>query len=78
MERKKRGEIPYLQATMCYFYLLYKHLTNKRKQTPRFKKRARCHSIMALNRATGVSAADHNWLSQTHVKNYRNFSLVEI
>ena len=39
----------------------------------RFKNRARCHSFMALNRASDVPAAD--WLSQTLVKN-RNFSLV--
>ena len=78
MELNKGAEIPYLQATMCYFYFLYKHLTNKRKQPKRFKKRTRYHSFMALNRATGVSAADHDWLSQTHVKNYRNFSLAEI
>ena len=39
-----------------------------------FKKRTHCHSFMALNRVSNVSAAD--WLSQTHVKNYRNFSRV--
>ena len=31
---------------------------------------------MALNRASGVPAAD--WLSQTHVIDYRNFSRVVI
>ena len=31
---------------------------------------------MALNEASDVSAAD--WLSQTHMKNYRNFSRVVI
>ena len=31
---------------------------------------------MALNRASDVLAAD--WLSQTHVRNYRNFSRVVI
>ena len=41
-----------------------------------FKKRTRCHSLMALNRASHVPAAD--WLSQTHVKNYRHFSCVVI
>ena len=31
---------------------------------------------MALNRASDMSAAD--WLSQTHVKNYRKFSRLVI
>ena len=30
------------------------------------KKRTRCHSFMALDRASDVPTAD--WLSQTHVK----------
>ena len=58
MELNTRRKIPYLQATMCYFCLLYKHFTNKRKQILRFKKRMRCHSFRALNRATGVSEDD--------------------
>ena len=51
------------------------HLSNKKPTYSRFKKRALCHSFMALNRASDVSAAD--WRSQTHVKNYRTFSRVE-
>ena len=47
-------------------------LTKRCSLNPRFKKRTRCHSFMAINRASDVSAAD--WLSQTHVENYRNFS----
>ena len=53
-----------------------KHLTNKKGQRYlRFKKRARCHSFMGLNRVSDVSAVD--WLSQTR-ENYRNFSLVAL
>ena len=42
----------------------------------RFKKRTLYHSFMALNRASGKSEAD--WPSQTHDKNYHNFSHVVI
>ena len=42
----------------------------------RFKKRPLCHSFMALNRASDVSATD--WWFQTNVKHYRDFSRVEI
>ena len=48
-------------------------LTKRCSRNPRFKKRTRCHSFMAINRAFDVLAAD--WLSQTHVENYRNFSV---
>ena len=59
------------------FCLLYKQLTNKKKPTLlTFENRTLCRSFMALNRASDVSAAD--WRSQTKVKNYRNFSRVEI
>ena len=61
-----------------FFCFLYKHLTNSRRRSrlnSRFKKGARGHSFMALNGARDVSAGD--WRSQTHVRNYRNFSLVE-
>ena len=58
--------IPYLQAIMCYFYSLYKYFTNKKKRlNSRFKKRTRCLSFMALNRASDVPLADchlkHTW-----------------
>ena len=41
-------------------------LTRRSRLYSRFKKRMRCHSFMALNRASDASAA--NWRSQTHVK----------
>ena len=44
------------------------HLSNKKPTYSRFKKRALCHSFMALNRASDVSAAD--WRSQTHMKRF--------
>ena len=50
--------------------------TRRSRLNSRFKKRTRCYSFTALNRASDVLAAD--WLSQTHVKNYRNFSRVVI
>ena len=67
--------IPYLQAIMCYFvYYINILLTRRNRLNSRFKKRTRCLSFMALNRASAT-----NWLpSQTHVKNYRNFSRVMI
>ena len=72
-----RREIPYLQATMYYFvYYINILLTRKSRLNSRFKKRTHYHSFMGLNRASNVPAAD--WLFQTHVKNYRNFSRVVI
>ena len=50
--------------------------TSRSRLYPSFKKQTRCHSFMALNRASDVSAAD--WRSQSHVKNYRNLSRAEI
>ena len=47
-----------------------------RRLNSRFKKRSRGHLFMALNGASDVLAAD--WLPQTHVKNYHNFSCVVI
>jgi len=44
-------------------------------QTRSFKTMC-CHSFLALKRASDMSAAD--WLSQTYVKNYRNFSRMVI
>ena len=51
-------------------------LTRRSRLNSRFKKRTRCHSLIALHWARDMSAAD--WLFQTHVKNYRNFSTVVI
>ena len=77
IELNTRKEIPYLQATMYYFvYYINILLTRRSPLNSSFKKRTRCHSFMALNRASDVPVAD--WLSQTHVKNYRNFSRVVI
>ena len=56
------------------FCLLYEHLTNKKKLNSGFKKRTCYQSFMALNRASDMSAAD--WLSQTCMENYCNFSCV--
>ena len=56
---------------MYYFdYYINTFLTRSRLNSL-FKERTRCHSFMALNRASDVSAAD--WLFQTHVKICRNF-----
>ena len=77
IELNTRREIPYLQATMYYFvYYINILLTRRNRLNSRFKKRTRCYSFMALNRASDVPAAD--WLSQTQVKNYSNFSCVVI
>ena len=69
----------YLQATIIIvFCLLYNILFTSTGRQPNscFKKRVDCHSLMVLNRAIYVSAAD--WLSQTQMKNYHNFSGVVI
>ena len=52
--------------------LLFLH--NSKVAYSRFKKSTRCHSFMALNKASDMSTAD--WLSQAHVKKYRYFSYV--
>ena len=68
-----KREIPYLQATMYYFvYYINILLTRGGRPNSCFKKRTHCHSFTALNRASDISAVD--WLSQTHVKKYGNFS----
>ena len=61
------------------YYLVYyinTLLTTRGRPYSRFKKRTNCHSCTAVNRASDLSTAD--WLSQTHVKNYCNFSRVEV
>ena len=58
---------------VCYINIL---LTRRGRLNSRLKKRTRCLSVMALNRASEVSAAD--WISQIHVKSYRNLSRVVI
>ena len=58
---------------VCYINIL---LTPRSRLNSRFKKTTPCHSFMVLNRASDVPAAD--WLSQTLVKNNRNFSSVVI
>ena len=59
-------------ATMYYFvYYINTLLTRRNRLNSHSQKRMRCHSFVALNRASDVPVAD--WLSQTHVKNSRNF-----
>ena len=60
----------------CFVYFINILVKRRSRLNSRFKKRTRCHSFMALNRASNMSAAD--WLFQTHAKNYRNFSRVVI
>ena len=56
------------------FCLLYKYLTNKKKSTSfTFHRENELPFIQALNRLSDVLAAD--WLSETRVKNYRNFHI---
>ena len=66
---------PCIILLMNYINILH---TPKSQLNSCFKERARCHSFMVLNKAIEwyVPAAD--WLSQTHMKNYRNFSHVVI
>jgi len=65
VEHEKRNSIspsnPY-----CFVYYINILLTRKSPLISRFKKRKRCQSFMALNRASYVLAAD--WLSQTSEK----------
>jgi len=80
IELNTTGENSYLQATTYYFVYYVNILPTKRRRlNSHFKKRTRCHSFIALNRASNVPAA------QTHMKNYhfsrvviQLFSLVEI
>ena len=74
VEHDKRNSI---SSSNHELFVYYKNilLTRRSRLNSSFKKRTRCHS-MALNRASDMSAAD--WLSQTQVKNYRNFLLVVI
>ena len=76
VEQEKRNS--FSSSNYVKFGLLHKHLILKTRSRTysRFKKRTICHSCVAIIKATDVSAV--NWLSQTHVKNYCNFSLVEV
>ena len=77
IELNTRRKIPYLQASMSYFvYYINISLRGRSRFNSRVKKRMRGHSFMALNSASDVPAAD--WLPQTLVKNYHNFSRVVI
>jgi len=71
-----KREIPYLRGTMYYFVYYINSLLTRRSQLNSCRKsRAHCHSFMALNRISELSAAD--WLSQTGVKHSRNFSQIK-
>ena len=77
LEHEKRNSINYLQATMHYYvYYINILLTRTSRLNARFKQKPRCHPFIALNSVSDMSAAD--WLSRTHVKNYRKFSRVVI
>lgn len=69
-------QIPYLQAILYYFVSCINILLTRSQLSSGFKKRMCCHSFIALNKVSDVAAAD--WLSQTHTKNYLNFSCLEI
>ena len=63
IELNTRREILYLQATIYYFVNYITILLRRRSQLHScFEKRTHCHSFMALNRVSDLSAAD--WLSQ--------------
>ena len=71
---EEKFHIPKQPCTL-YFASYINTLLTRSRLYSRFKKKARCHSFMSLNRESDVSAAD--WPSQTHVKNYRNLSCAE-
>ena len=76
---RARGDVEFLsKRSTRYFsgYFINILLTIGSRLNSRFKKWTRYQSFMALMRASGKSEAD--WLSQTHVKNYHNFSHVMI
>ena len=54
------------------YYFVYKHLSNKNVS----KREQIASSFMELSRLSDLSAAD--WLSQKHMRNYHNFSRVEV
>lgn len=68
IELNTRAEIPYLQATMYYFIVYYKHLTNNKKSTLFTFQKERNHSSMVFNR-TSVNSLLPIWNRQ----NYHNF-----
>ena len=70
VEHQKRNFISASNyGLFCYVNIL---LTRRANLIHVLKKRTRCHSFVAQNRASDVTTAD--WLSQTHVKSYCNFS----
>ena len=68
IELNTRRELPYLQATFPFLVYYINILLIQRKRLNSL------NSFMSQNRASDVPAAD--WLPQTVVKNYQNFSLV--
>ena len=71
VEHSKRNSVSPSNHVL-FFYYINILLTRRSRLNSRFKKRTRCHSFMAVNRTSDMSPAD--WLSQTDVKKYRNFS----
>ena len=64
IELNRRREIskqPFIISQQTTIYLL----TTESQLNSRLKKKACCHSLVVLNRASDVPAAD--WLSQTHI-----------
>ena len=62
----------YEQTCITFFKYINILLSRRSRLNWRYKRRTRCHSSMALNSASAMSAAA--WLSQTRVKIDRNFS----
>ena len=75
VEHEKRNSISPSNHLLFHNRQLFNYLlTTESQLNSRLKKKACCHSLVVLNRASDVPAAD--WLSQTHMKNYHNFSHV--
>ena len=66
---------PSKHELLCLFCYYINILITRRSRLNSYF-RLLCHSFMALNWASDMSAAD--WLSQTNMKNYCNFSLAVI
>lgn len=54
-----RSEIPYLQGTMYYFFLLYKHLPNKKRST-----------WVTFKKGSALPFIHGNWSSKWHVSSW--------
>ena len=76
LTRVRGGMGFFFESSIRYFKNDNILLTRRGRINSHFKKRTSGHSFMPLNRARNMLAAD--WLSQTHMKNYRNVSRVVI